>query len=120
MAAAAIDHDWFNPGQRYDCGLNCTECLLNLRNSRDAALKLYPLRRPFSSRALGSSGFTRSDERKLGRRTCKLKELDVSGEIGHAHYWPEYFSRAVLAAKVRNFVHYTDSHGYAARATSIH
>jgi len=115
MAAAAIDHDWFNPEQRYECGLRCASCLLNLRNGRDAALKVYPLRRPFSSRALGSSGFTRSDRKKLGNFNCKLKELDVSDYVGHEHFWPEYFTRPVIAARIRNFVHATDRQIYASR-----
>ena len=47
FAAAAIDHDWFNPGQRFDCGFRSAECMLNLKAPGDWALAVYPLRRPF-------------------------------------------------------------------------
>jgi hypothetical protein len=89
--------------------------VLNIRNRHDPALKIYPLHRPFASRALGSAGFTRSDFRKLERACWKLKELDVTDEFGHVHYWPEYFNRPWVAARLRNFVHATDVHAYASR-----
>lgn len=112
FAASAIDHDWLNPGERFGNALCCTECLLNLRNRRDAALCVYPLRRPFSSRALGHSGFTRSDLSRLHGCQAKLTDLDVSAMIGARHLWPEYFCRPELAVRIRSHVFFETSAWY--------
>lgn len=109
FAAAAMDHDWLNPGQRYDRALCCTQCLLNLENCLDPALKVYPLRRPFSSRALGASGFTRKDESRLGRNRYRIRTVDISEQFGMVHNWPEYIRRPWLARCIRNYVHFTDT-----------
>lgn len=106
LAAAAIEHDWLNPGDRYGCALNRAECLLNLRNERDAALALYPLRRPFSSRALARSGFTSKDQRKLGERLGQVSELDVTAIIGKGHGWPNYCQQPGIAAAVSPYVYF--------------
>ena len=82
FAASAIDHDWMNPGERYDKALCSVECLLNLTNSRDPALLIYPLRHPFSCGALGFTGFTRRDRRQLGSAGQKIQTLDLTEEIG--------------------------------------
>lgn len=104
FSAAAIDHDWLNPGERYGRALCSTECLLNLKNHHDPALKIYPLRRVFSSRALGSSGFTSSDRRDLGGWSRRVADCDVSRVIGHHHNWPHYCSKFQLARTVSNYV----------------
>jgi hypothetical protein len=104
LAAAAIEHDWLNPGERYGCALNRAECLLNLRNECDLALALYPLRRPFSSRALARSGFTSKDQRKLGDHVLQLSELDVTPIIGKGHSWPSYCRQPGIAAAVSPYV----------------
>lgn len=106
LAAAAIEHDWLNPGDRYGCALNRAECLLNLRNERDAALALYPLRRPFSSRALARSGFTSKDQRKLGDRLVQVSELDVTAIVGKGHGWPNYCQQPGIAAAVSPYVYF--------------
>jgi hypothetical protein len=106
LAAAAIEHDWFNPGDRFGCALNRAECLLNLRNKCDYALALYPLRRPFSSRALARSGFTSKDQRKLGDRLMQVSELDVTELIGKGHSWPNYCRQPGLAAAVSPYVYF--------------
>ncbi len=111
LAAAAIEHDWLNPGDRYGCALKRAECLLNLRNERDFALAFFPLRRPFSSRALARAGFTRDDQRKLGAHACQVSELDVSQLIGHGHGWPHYVRRPEIAAAVSPFVFFSETTG---------
>ena len=108
FAAAAIDHDWFNPGQEYDRGLCCTECLLNLRNCKDPALCVYPLRRIGSSRALGKSGFTDKDRWWLQGCACKVTDVDVSCAIGWKHMFPEYFNRPGMATLISNYVYFTE------------
>jgi hypothetical protein len=108
FAASAIDHDWLNPGQRYDRALCSTECLLNLRNSRDPALMIYPLRWIGASRALGSSGFTRKDHQRLGSLDCHVRELDVSSQIGAGHLWPYYVNQVWLARSIGNYLYFSD------------
>jgi hypothetical protein len=104
LAAAAIEHDWLNPEERFGCALNRTECLLNLRNECDLALSIYPLRRPFSSRALARTGFTRKDQRELGERLVQVSELDVTPLIGKAHGWPSYCRQPSIASVIAPYV----------------
>lgn len=108
FAASAIDHDWLNPDERFGRALCSAECILNLKNNHDPALKVYPLRRPFSSRALGFSGFTSKDRRELQSWSHKVADLDVSSQIGHAHLWPEYFTKPWLARSISNYTCFPD------------
>ncbi len=108
FAASAIDHDWLNPNERFGRALCSAECILNLKNCHDPALKAYPLRRPFSSRALGHSGFTSKDRSELRGWSGKVSDLDVSSQIGHAHFWPEYYQRPHLSRQISNYVHFPD------------
>lgn len=68
LAAAAMDHDWFNPGERYDRALCRAEAVLNVRNRLDLPLLFHPTHQLFASRALGRAGITMSDQRWLGFR----------------------------------------------------
>ena len=112
FAASAIDHDWLNPNERFGRALCCTECLLNLKNSDDLALKIYPLRRPIcSSRALGNAGFTSKDHRELGHFGMKVRDLDVSRQIGHHHLWPYYYERPWMSRTISNYVFFPDVTG---------
>ena len=109
FTASAIDHDWLNPGHRYDRALFSTQCLLNMRNCRDRALKLYPLRLPLiARRPMGLSGLSRTDRHRLGRRGRKVVDYDVSRAVGPAHLWPYYFSNPGLAMAMRNYVYFPD------------
>ncbi|WP_437206814.1 alpha/beta hydrolase [Planctomicrobium sp. SH664] len=101
VAAAALDHNWLNPGQQFGYALNPVECVLNLRNRHDLALSLYPVSRPFAGRALARSGFTRWDKTKLGPNAAKVRDYDVTEYVGHHHFWPFYYNQpAVIAAAV--------------------
>ena len=104
LAAAAIDHDWLNPGERYGCALQRAECLLSLRNECDLALSLYPLRRPFSSRSLARAGFTRKDQRRLGEHVCQVSEFNVTPLLRTHHTWPYYIRRSEIAAAIAPYV----------------
>ena len=97
MVSAAIDHHWLNPGERFGRALWTTESLLNIRNKRDCALAVYTLRRPFGNRALGLSGFTNRDRRKLGSRVHRIREIDVSQQLRHGHIWPRFYERREMA-----------------------
>jgi hypothetical protein len=85
-----------------------TECLMNLQNHMDPALKIYPLRRIGSSRALGCTGFTEKDQRELGESRRRVSNWDVSETIGMGHLWPNYVKRPALASQLRNYFFYAD------------
>ena len=108
FTASAIDHDWLNPGEEFDRALCCTECLLNLKNSKDPVLCLYPFRRIGSSRALGKTGFTPKDRVRLQGWSAKVVDLDVSHDIGCRHVVAEYANRPWLATKISNYVFFPD------------
>jgi hypothetical protein len=84
--SAAIDHDWLNPGQKYDLAIHRMCWLQNHTHRLDWALLTYPLRYPGSSRALGQLGFTRKDLRRLGCQALKIQQLNGQGILlwGHA------------------------------------
>jgi hypothetical protein len=109
FAAAAIDHDWLNQGERYCGALDRAECLLNLRNDRDLALALYPLRHPFSARSLARAGFTRRDRRHMGEHECQVGEINVTPLIGHHHSWPQYLCRPEIATAIAPYIYFASS-----------
>ncbi len=109
LAAAAIDHDWLVPGQRYDRALCRAECLLSLRNRHDLPLAFYPFRKPFGGRSLGRAGFTRKDRAALGWLNAKATELDVSQVVGRMHLWPGYYRHAAIACSIVPYVYFTDT-----------
>ncbi|MCA9011567.1 MAG: alpha/beta hydrolase [Planctomycetaceae bacterium] len=104
FAASAIDHNWMNPGYRYDRALHCVEGILNLQNECDAALFIYPLRHPFSGGALGFTGLSRKDRIRLGPYGSRIQDLNLTEELGAGHYWPNYFQRPWLAKTIRNYL----------------
>ena len=108
LAGAAIDHDWLCPRQRYEHTLNATECLLNIRVRKDWALMIYPLRRPFSKRALGSAGFTERDMMQFGSRASQVCNYDLSEVIGYGHIWPEFYQHQSIADELVNWVYFRD------------
>jgi len=76
--SAAIDHDWLNPDQKYGLAINRMSWLQNHVHPCDWALLSYPFRYPGSSRALGQTGFTRKDMRRLGPQAAKIQQLKDS------------------------------------------
>ncbi len=109
LAAAAVDHDWLNPGERYDRAICRAECIVNLQNRCDYALLLYPLRKPFGVAALGQRGLTRRDTRMLGGLANRLTEVDVSDLLGKEHLWPYYYRQPAIARTITQSVYFTDS-----------
>lgn len=97
LLAAAIDHHWLNPGERFGNALCATESLINVRNHRDCALKIYCLRKPFGRKALAISGFTQSDRNAMGWRNGRLKEVDVSRQLGLGHIMMRFAAQPQLA-----------------------
>ena len=108
LAAAALDHNWLNDGGRYDRALCRAECVLNLQNRHDLALKFYPLLRPLQSRrAIGASGVTYFD-RYRQTCTCRIKDCDVTRVVGKGHFWPNYYEVPALAGMVAPWVYYPE------------
>jgi len=106
FAASAIDHDWLNPGERFGRALCSTECLLNFKNPQDVVLRLYPLRKIGSNRALGITGFTAKDRQALGASGSKVRDLDVSAVVGCRHFWPTYLDQTGLAHAASGYLFY--------------
>ena len=104
FAAAAIDHHWLNPDQRYGRAIDMAEMIVNLRNHRDTVLKFYPLRHPLSNKALANVGFTSGDRILMGRRSDRVIEFDVSNIVGSNHGWPYYYARPEIARTVAEHV----------------
>ncbi len=107
LAAAAINHNWLNPGQRYGCGLNCTDCLINLRNRKDTVLLFYPVLAPISRRALARTGFTYLDRRALGEDLNRVHDIDVSECVGAAHMFPNYYNRPEIAETIMPAIYFS-------------
>lgn len=108
LAAAAIDHDWFNPGGHLDRTLCRAEAVLNLRNRHDFPLLFYPTRRLFSSRALAITGVTHSDRRHLGVHNCRIDDCDVTQLVELGHVWAHYYCQPDIAAAIRHFVYFDE------------
>lgn len=108
LVAAAIDHDWIVPGQRYERALCATESLLSLRSEEDWALWFYPLRRPFSRQSLGRVGFSRDDLRRMGTLAHKVSEVDVTPIVGIGHIWPRFYERPVIAQTLVPWVYFAE------------
>ena len=86
MLAAASDHDWLDPDQRFDRALHACEGLLNIYNRRDEALSRYPfLIRSGHHRALGRVGLTQDDLNRLGPLAARYEEHDVHDLLGVEH-----------------------------------
>lgn len=107
LAAAAVDHDWLNPNQRYGRAL-CRSEIVNLRNRCDSALQFYPLSAPFSRPSLAKVGFTDRDRAELGPLAFRAIEVDVTELVGSSHTWPHYDSVPAIAAAIAPFVYFAD------------
>jgi hypothetical protein len=108
MVAAAIDHDWLNPNEKYGRAICATECMLNMKSQYDWALAFYPMRRLFSRTALGRTGFTRRDLMRQGRRINKLAEIEVADYVGAGHVFPHYYRHPSLATAIAPYVGFSD------------
>lgn len=111
LAAAAIDHHWLNPGERYCQTVVRAENIVSIENRADFALHLYPLQRPLGVTALGQKGLWQSDERALGPYRQRIYHLDVTSLIGKGHLWPHYYSKPRIAQTIVPSVFYPDIYG---------
>jgi hypothetical protein len=108
LAAAAVDHHWLNPGERYDRAVCRSEAIVTLRNKRDRALWFYPLHKPFGRSALSHSGLHRSDRMRLGSCNSKMVEFDVAPLVGNGHMWPHYYCRPEIASALVPYLYFSD------------
>ncbi|MBL4884483.1 MAG: hypothetical protein JKY95_08110 [Planctomycetaceae bacterium] len=110
LAAAAINHMWLNPNNKYGLAVSQVDKLLNIVNRRDMALALYPLAAVSNGRAFAKTGLTRSDKKKLGHYACRVHELDATSVIGFRHTWPNYYGRPELAKIIAPYVYSKGRH----------
>ena len=108
LLAAAIDHDWLNPADRYGQALMVPEKVLLMRNSRDATLGIYPLRKAFGDRALGRGGLGPDDRFALGPLGSKVVEMDVAQIADWHHGFAHYHEQPALAAGMLPYVYFHD------------
>jgi len=86
LLAAAVDHHWLNPDQRYSLALPRSERLLNVYNQQDFPLMLYSIRLPWAHEALGRRHFHNGDFEQLENHAGKIAPpVDVSPLLGFGH-----------------------------------
>jgi hypothetical protein len=108
LAAAAMDHHWLNPEDRFGRALCQTEAMINLQNHIDLPLLFYPLRRPISGKALAISGVTRRDRQSLGWHNQKIVDYSVTDLVGIGHIWENYYNQPMIADVIRHYVYFDD------------
>lgn len=108
LIAAAIDHHWMNPGQRYGQSLLCPERVLLLRNGCDVTLGIYPLRIGSGERALGKYGLGPDDRWALGPLGMKVAEFDVAQYTSWHHSFDNYHERPELGAALVPYIYFHD------------
>lgn len=92
FVAAAIDHDWMCPGERYGEAANGAREILVLTNSKDCCLKWYPfLKRPRNA-SLGYAGVTQEDLKMLGTTGERIRVVSVENEVGVNHRFRTYLN----------------------------
>jgi hypothetical protein len=108
LLAAAIDHQWLNPGDRYGQALLVPEQVLLIRNSRDATLAVYPMRKGLGERALGKEGLNQQDRFVLGPLGSKIVELDAADFANWHHSFADYHQHPELSAAMVPFVYFEE------------
>jgi hypothetical protein len=111
LLAAAVDHQWLNPGERYGAALSSLDRVLVFRNSRDFWLSVYPLRKPFGEPSLSGAGLSPWDRAALGPNAAKVIEYDVTRQLGAGHNLATYYKRASLAQVAGRFATFEDDIG---------
>ena len=106
--AAAMEHQWLMPGQRYCCALTACEYLLNLKTRGDATLNLFRLRELRAGPALGLTGFTRFDRYLLGPASVRVGEWDISRLVGMRHAWSVYYANPAIARALAPLIYCYD------------
>ena len=100
MFAPAMDANDYNPGQAFDRALRMTPCMTIIYSRRDIATKVYPLRRLFSTRAMGHTGLTPRNAARVGPLAGRVRNLDVTPNIGCQHVWSAYLEHPEIIRAV--------------------
>ena len=108
LLAAAIDHQWLNPDDRYGQALLVPEQVLLMRNSRDATLAVYPMRKGLGERALGREGLNQQDRFVLGPLGSKIVELDAADFAAWHHSFADFHQHPELSAAMVPFVYFEE------------
>lgn len=103
--AGTLDHNSLASGKDYDRILNSAESVLNIRNSQDSILALYPLRMPFAESAMGKVGLKNRDWQRLGANQSRVQQMDVADIIGSSHDWAEYFRAPGITVVIAQHVY---------------
>lgn len=106
FGAGGIDHHWLNPGEKYGCALNRVECLLNIHSRLDCVLNLYPFTDPLFHHAAGQIGFTKSDLKKLGGQSRKIRQYDVTHLVGTGHMIVKYAPYPQIRARAIPYLYF--------------
>jgi hypothetical protein len=86
MIEGSGDHNWFNPGEKFDRVLAGCEGLLNLYNRRDRVLQLYPLQVDSQwRRSFGQVGLLPADLARLGPLAERYEQHDLHELLGAEH-----------------------------------
>ncbi len=104
FAAAAINHEWLTPNEKFGRALCQVRCMLTLVNRKDVALIVYPLVGANYGRALSTTGTTWIDRNKLGPYANKVQEIDLTFEVGFRHAWAMYYSNPELGREISCFI----------------
>lgn len=104
-AAAAINHEWLVPGDKFGQALTQVDCILNLINRKDIALTVYPLVSPRYGRALSQTGTTFIDRRRLGPYNQKMHEMDLTFAVGIRHSWSLYYSNLEISRAISPYIY---------------
>jgi hypothetical protein len=90
FVAAAIDHDWLCPGERYGASSQVAQDILVLKNPKDSSLRWYPLLKTRPGESLGRSGVSPDDMKKLSAVGDQIRVISVEDEVGSNHNFRNY------------------------------
>jgi hypothetical protein len=106
----AAGHHWLDPGQRLDQALPTCEALLNLHNSGDLILALYPLGIYTGPRpAIGRVGLRPHDLKQLGPLAARVEQHDLNPTAGFRHTnFPQALESPIAAGRIACYTSWRD------------
>jgi hypothetical protein len=99
---AATGHHWLNPNERLGQAMAVCEALLNLHNSGDLVLAVYPLGIYTGLRpAIGLVGLRPHDLKSLGPLAARVEQYDLHSTQGIRHTsFPQAFESPGIAERI--------------------
>ncbi|MBI3837685.1 MAG: hypothetical protein HY288_07100 [Planctomycetia bacterium] len=85
LIAAAIDHEWLCPGERYGVSTSVAEEILVLTNRKDCCLRWYPLFKARPGGSLGCDGLSDQDKHKLEAVAGRVRVVSIEDQVGSNH-----------------------------------